>query len=426
MNQAAENSLSFWQDDAGNQQRYAALEGAQTAEVAVIGGGITGAAAALWLARAGWRVALLEQDVIAHGASGRNGGFVVAGTVQSYDQAIASYGRELARRLFAFSVANNVTVRELVAELAAQGWQTGFRTRGCLRLADSPEELAQVQAGGKLLVEDGWEAAPVDEGGLPRCLQGHYLGGVYRPQDGEVQPARLVLGLAHLAAQAGASLYERTPALEISERSAGVSLTTPQGTLQAEIVIFAANAWLGKLLSGLLQTQPPQTVPFLAGQVVMPTRGQMLATAPIAERLFECPISAHYGYHYFRQLEDGRLIVGGWRDYAPDRDQRNPTQAPTDAVQQHLDRFLFDALKLPRETPITHRWAGLMAFTPDSLPVVGWAPGSERILLCGGYTGHGNALAVRCARIAADLACGQPNAEAEMFHPTRLTSDASG
>lgn len=409
------NSLSYWQDDAGNQQRYAALEGAQTADAVVIGGGITGTAAALWLARTGKRVALLEQEVIAHGASGRNGGFVVAGTVQSYEQAIASYGRDMARRLFAFSVANNATVRELTAELAAQGWQTGFRTRGSLRLADSPEELAEVQQGGNLLVEDGWEVEPVGERDVPRCLQGHYLGGLYRPQDGEVQPARLVLGLAHLAAQAGAAIFERTPALKISESSTAISVVTPQGTIQAERAIVAANAWLGMLLRGL-----PQTPPALADQCVTPTRGQMLATAPLAERLFDCPIGAHYGYQYFRQLEDGRLIVGGWRNHAPDRDQRDPTQAPTDAVQRHLDRFLFDVLKLPRETPITHRWAGLMAFTPDSLPVVGWAPGSEHILLCGGYTGHGNAMAVRCARIAADLACGLPHAEAEMFRPERL------
>jgi glycine/D-amino acid oxidase-like deaminating enzyme len=80
-------------------------------------------------------------------------------------------------------------------------------------------------------------------------------------------------------------------------------------------------------------------------------------------------------------------------------------------------------LKLPRETPITHRWAGLMAFTQDSLPVVGWAPGSARILLCGGYTGHGNAMAVRCARVAADLACGQPNEDAALFQPGRLLPD---
>jgi glycine/D-amino acid oxidase-like deaminating enzyme len=146
----------------------------------------------------------------------------------------------------------------------------------------------------------------------------------------------------------------------------------------------------------------------------------MLATAPIAGQLFDCPIYAHNGYQYWRQLQDGRLVVGGWRDHAPDRDQNAPTQAPTRTVQQQLDRFLFETLKLPGDTPIPHRWAGLMAFTPDSLPVVGWAPGSRRVLLCGGSTGHGNAMAARCARVATALALGAANPEAEMFKPERL------
>ncbi len=148
-----------------------------------------------------------------------------------------------------------------------------------------------------------------------------------------------------------------------------------------------------------------------------PTRGQMLATEPISERLFDCPIYAHYGYQYWRQLPDGRLLVGGWRDLAPDHDQRDPTQAPTDAVQQHLDRFVYETLGLPTATAITHRWAGLMAFTPNSLPLLGPAPGRQHTFFCGGYTGHGNAMAVRCARVVADLACGIPNAEADLFRP---------
>jgi gamma-glutamylputrescine oxidase len=416
MQQPEGNSRSFWQDDAeSTQQRYATLAGRASAEIAIIGGGITGVACALWLARAGRRVLLLEQETIAHGASGRNGGFLIAGTAETYERAIALYGRAPARRLFTFSAANNQTVRDLAAELEQQGWATGFRHTGSLRLADSPEELAEVQTSLALLAEDGWPSEPIDEAHLPPCLRGHYLGGAYFPDDGELQPARFVLGLARLAAQAGAVIHERTPALSIQEASDSVSIETPAGAVQTQIVIFAGNAWLSDLLRRL-----PEAPTRLAAGAVTPTRGQMLATSPISERLFDCPIYAHYGYQYWRQLPDGRLVVGGWRDQAPDRDQHAPTQAPTDLVQGYLERFLFEVLRLPTETPITHRWAGLMAFTPDSLPVVGWAPGSRRVLLCGGYTGHGNAMAVRCAQVAADLACGTANAEAEMFRPERL------
>ncbi len=420
MQQPEGNSLSFWQDDAqSRQQHYAALAGPASAEVAIIGGGITGAACALWLARAGRRVILLEQETIAHGASGRNGGFLIAGTAETYERAIALYGRARARRLFTFSAANNQAVRDLAAELEQQGWATGYRRTGSLRLADSPAELAEVQTSLALLAEDGWPSETIDEVHLPARLCGHYLGGAYFPDDGELQPARFVLGLARLASQAGASIHERAPALSIQETGETVSIETPAGIVQAQTVIFAGNAWLGDLLR--LLPEPPAR---LAERAVTPTRGQMLATAPIEERLFDCPIYAHYGYQYWRQLQDGRLVIGGWRDHAPDRDQHAPTQAPTDLVQGHLERFLFEVLKLPAETPITHRWAGLMAFTPDSLPVVGWAPGSRRILLCGGYTGHGNAMAVLCAQVAADLACGTPNTEAEIFRPERLQDDA--
>ncbi len=413
------DSLSFWQDEAQLAPRYSALEGQVHAEVAVIGGGITGAACALWLARDGVRVILLERETVAHGASGRNGGFLLAGTVETYDRAIALHGHERARRLYAFSVANNLMLRALIDELEARRWPTGYRHTGSLRLADTPEELVEIRAAARLLSEDGWATEVFDETRLPRRLRGHYMGGSFHPTDGEVQPVKLVSGLAKLAQEAGAIIYEQTPALSLQEMSDGVVIETPAGAARVQKAILATNAWLDDLLraqpeaaSADDQPAPPSSA---SGGVVTPTRGQMLATAAIDERLFDCPIYAHYGYQYWRQLPDGRLLVGGWRDQAPDKDQLDPTQAPTDPVQQQLDRFVYQTLGLPASTAITHRWAGLMAFTPNSLPVVGRAPGRQHIFLSGGYTGHGNAMAVRCARLVADLAIGQANPDADLF-----------
>jgi glycine/D-amino acid oxidase-like deaminating enzyme len=313
-------------------------------------------------------------------------------------------------------------VRALIDELEARRWPTGYRHTGSLRLADAPEELVEVRAAARLLTEDGWATEVFDETRLPKRLRKHYMGGSYHPSDGEVQPARLVAGLVRLAQEAGAIIHEQTPALSLRESADGVVIETPAGAVHAQKAILATNAWLDDLLSAQPESaasadaQPaPEARP--DGRVVTPTRGQMLATTPVEERLFDCPIYAHYGYQYWRQLQNGRLVVGGWRDHAPDHDQRTPTQVPTDAVQQHLDRFVYETLGLPATTAITHRWAGLMAFTPNSLPLVGLAPGRQHILFCGGYTGHGNAMAVRCARLVADLACGLPNTEADLFTP---------
>jgi glycine/D-amino acid oxidase-like deaminating enzyme len=404
-------SLSFWQDEAQLAPRYKALEGQVDADIVVIGGGITGTACALWLARDDQHVILLERQTVAHGASGRNGGFLLAGTVETYDRAIALFGHERARRLYAFSVANNVMVRALIDELEARRWPTGYRHTGSLRLADSPEELVEIRAAARLLNEDGWATEVVDETRLPKRLRGHYMGGSFHPTDGEIQPAKLVSGLAKLAQEAGAIIHEQTPALSLQENKDGVVIETPAGVVHAQKAILATNAWLDDFLPAPAESAGE------AERVVTPTRGQMLATEPIAEKLFECPIYAHYGYQYWRQLPDGRLIVGGWRDHAPDRDQLDPTQAPTDVVQQHLDDFVYKTVGLPASTEITHRWAGLMAFSASGLPIVGRAPGKQHIFLSGGYTGHGNAMAVRCARLVADLACGLANTDADLFAP---------
>src|SRR6185437_4661464 len=180
---------------------------------------------------------------------------------------------------------------------------------GSLRLADTPEELVEVRAAARLLKEDGWPTEVFDETRLPKRLRGHYMGGSFHPSDGEIQPAKLVSGLAKLAQEAGAIIHEQTPALSLQENSDGVVIQTPAGAVHAEKVILATNAWLDDLLhpQPAADNDAAETAPEASarGCTVTPTRGQMLATAAIDERLFDCPVYAHYGYQYWRQLQDG-------------------------------------------------------------------------------------------------------------------------
>jgi gamma-glutamylputrescine oxidase len=389
------------------------LEGDVETEVVVVGAGITGTATALWLARAGVPVRVLEARQIAAGASGRNGGFLATGTVEPYASIVERFGREHARRLWAASVSNVQLAVSLIEELSEQGWLCGYRREGSLKLAGNEDELAGVRESVLLLQEDGWGAELVEHTALPARLRSAYIGGSYHPDNAEIQPTKFVMGLARLAQQAGAIFHEESPVSGITLDNDSVTLNTQRGSVRARDMVLAVNAWLPTLGEQL-------GAQWLA-QCITPIRGQMIATEPVGEQLFPCPCSGDHGYQYWRQLEDGRLVVGGWRNYSF-QTEYSSDETPGEEVQRHLDAFIHETLGLP-EVRIERRWAGIMAFSKDSLPLVGRLPDVPHCYISGGYTGHGNAYAIQCAQIISEFVQGRSHPDANLFDPARFTGE---
>ena len=407
-------STSLWQselNESGKALSSSPLQGTLDTEVAVIGAGITGTATALWLARAGVRVRVLEARSIAAGASGRNGGFISDGTTASYATIIQRYGHEQARRLWAFTVRNHEYAERFIEELEQSGWPCAYRRNGSLKLAATESELEQIIESASLLNEDGWEVKVVQRNGLPVRLRNVYFGGAYYPANGEFHPAKFVTGLALLAQQAGAVFHEESPVIQISAGEDGVVLHTPGGTVQARTIVLATNAWLPEL--GTLVGAN------WLSSCITPTRGQIIATEPVSEQLFPCPCSADEGYQYWRQLSDGRLVVGGWRNRSFDTELQTFDETPNEGVQQHLDAFVHETLNLP-QVGIANRWAGIMGFTADSLPLIGRLPGVLNCFIAGGYTGHGNAFAIHAALLISELVLGRTSPDEKLFDPGRF------
>ena len=407
-------STSLWQselNEPGKALSSDILKGTLDTEVAVIGAGITGTATALWLARAGVQVRVLEARSIAAGASGRNGGFISDGTTASYATIIQRYGHEQARRLWAFTVRNHEYAERFIEELEQSGWACSYRRNGSLKLALNELEFEQIIESASLLNEDDWNVKVVPRNDLPVRLQNAYFGGAYYPANGEFHPAKFVTGLALLAQQAGAVFHEESPVIQISAGEDGVVLHTPGGTVHARTIMLATNAWLPEL--GTLVGAN------WLSSCITPTRGQIIATEPVSEQLFPCPCSADEGYQYWRQLSDGRLIVGGWRNRSFDTELQTYDETPNEGVQRHLDAFVHETLNLP-QVGIANRWAGIMGFTADSLPLIGRLPGVPNCFIAGGYTGHGNAFAIHAALVISELVLGRTSPDEDLFDPARF------
>ena len=347
----------------------------------MVGGGVTGCSAALALARAGRRVRLHEAREIAGGASGRNGGFVLRGGAMAYDKAREWLGAETAA---AFWRATESALERMTA-LAADA----LRREGSLRLAADDEERDELRREHDALRDDGFAVDWQDE--VSGALDGRYRAAMFHPPDGLVQPARFVRRLAALAASAGVELreYDRVESLD---------------DVDAEIVLVATDGYPSGLLGPL-------------EGLIIPTRGQMIATEPLPEQLFPIPHYGRHGFDYWHQNDEGRLIAGGFRDVDMSS-EFTASEETTPPIQHALEQFAADVVGWPVQ--ITHRWAGVFGFVPDLLPVVGRVPSDARLWVAGGYSGHGNVLGFLCGELVAAAILGEPDPLLEHFAPARL------
>jgi gamma-glutamylputrescine oxidase len=355
-----------------------ALAPTDAADVVVVGLGAAGLCAALRLARAGADVLALDAHGPGAGASGRNGGFLLAGLAEPHHEVVRRLGRERAGAAYRLT---QEALERTVAEHPA-----AVRQQGSVRVSRSAAEDADCAAQLAALRADG---LPVEEYDGPEGR------GLLFPGDAAFQPLQRARELARAALAAGA----RLAVADVTAVAPG-QVATPAGAVTARRgVLVAVDGGLGGL------------VPALAGRV-RAARLQMLATAPAPDVRVPRPVYARGGLDYWQQLPDGRVALGGGRDVggAAEDTASATTSAP---VQAHLERLLRE--DLGTAAPVEHRWAGVVGFTADALPVLAEpAPG---LLAVGGYSGTGNLVGPLCAGWAADRLLGRRNGLAELLTP---------
>ena len=377
------STTSFWLAEPVEPLPRVELDG--EADVTVVGGGVTGCSCALALAEAGLLVRLYEEREIAGGASGRNGGFALRGGAAPYPVMLAALGRERAAALWAWTE----RALEELASLAGDA----FRRTGSLRVAADDAERVELEEELEALRADGFDVEW--RGALPGRLAGRYPAALFHPPDGVLQPARLVRRLAQRAAEAGVEIRERTRIASTEEAG-------------APTVVVATDGYPSGLLGEL-------------EGLIVPTRGQVVATEPIDERWFEVPHYGRHGFDYWHQATDGRIVAGGFRDLSL-QEEFTADEVTTPSVQRALEEFVESLVGRPLR--IDYRWAGIFGLVFDFLPVVGRVPGSEGVWVAGGYSGHGNVLGFASGRLVARAILGEPDPLLDLFEPARLLGGA--
>lgn len=328
-----------------------------TPDVAIVGGGLTGFSTAYYLAKMGIRGVLFEAGLIADGASGRTGGLVLEGTaVGNLDRVEVCVPR--LKRL--------VDKEEIDCDLVLPGcWEIEHRDGARKRML------------------------PWSDDGRPVSIARTVSGGV-------VQPAALTMGIAQAAMRRGAIIREQSPVTRITP-GPELSLEVSGQRIRPKHLVIATNAWI----NATLPETPPLHSSLTFACTTEPLDGDSLAAIGLDEGV---PFyTDDMPYLWGRTIRDGRVIFGAGLVFGepPELEATDVREGASGAVLDRLQKRVRGLHPALRKVRFDAAWAGPIAFAEDSIPLLGLHPANPRVLVSGGYAGHGVALSVRAGKLLA-------------------------
>lgn len=377
---------SWYEDTVDERPSYARLDGDKSCDVAIIGGGFTGLSAAAHLAASGTNVVLIEAHRFGDGASGRNGGQMNTGQRAWPEEMEAEYGFTRARALFDlaeeakahlldFAKAHHIDIDYAPGQMSVAHKK---------RYVDNYRAHAEVMANRFGYPHISFMGA--DET-AERLGSRRFFGGVRDTGTGHIHPLKLLIGTARVAAEAGAHLYENTPATGIASNGGKVSIATDHGTITADKCLIATNAHGGNL--------EPESAAH-----IMPIGSFIGATVPLGD---DSPVlpggesvdDSRFVVRYFRKSKDGRLLFGGREIYA--------VTDPGD-IHIHIRKQIAEIYPALKDVEITHGWGGYVGITMPRQPFVREV--MPNIISAGGYSGHGVMLSNFVGKLYAETVTG--------------------
>jgi glycine/D-amino acid oxidase-like deaminating enzyme len=392
--------LSLWHDTAGEDfTPRPALPGDRDADVAVVGGGLTGLWTAYYLAKAdpSLRVIVLEREVAGFGASGRNGGWCSALFPAPIGWLAERYGEQ---RAVAQHRAMIATVDEVGRAAAEEGIDCDWAKGGTVTAARTPVQLDRATA--EVADARRWgfgedDLALLDaDAARTRLAVTDLLGATYTPHCAAIHPAKLVRGLANAVERLGVPVHERTAVTRIEP---GL-VTTDRGRVRAQVVVRATEGFTAQL--------PGQR------RAIAPVYSLMVATEPLPDEVWSRIGLAHretftderHLIVYGQRTADNRLAFGGRGAPYHFSSQIRPEHDRDPQVFAALRRVLVEMLPPVHEAAFTHAWGGPLGISRDWCASVGLDKGTG-LAWAGGYVGDGVSTTNLAGRTLRDLVLGR-------------------
>ena len=364
------------------------------ADVCICGGGFSGIATALSLVERGYSVVVLEQNKVCWGASGRNGGQIIAG-FSGQNLMRKRLGEEVADTLWDIGYRGNDIIRERVEKY---GIECDLKW-GYMDVAIKPRHMRACEADYEELQRRGFgdDARLVDGVGMRSLAPTDaYLGGLINRRNGHLHPLNLCLGEARAAVGLGARIYEDSEVLGI-EHGARPVVKTARGRVTADAVVLAGNAYQRLEMKRL-------------GGLVFPAGSFIIATEPLSESeaaeinprdMAFC--DPNYVLDYFRLSADRRMLFGGRCNYSG----RVPKSIKATIAPRMLK--IFPQLQGKR---IDYEWGGIIGIVVNRVPLIGRL--ENNVYTAFGYSGHGVNMTHATGEIVADAITGD-SSKMELF-----------
>jgi len=385
---------NYWLETVREPARGAGGVLPEKADVAVVGGGFCGLAAARALARRGAKAVLLEAETLGWGASCRNGGMVLTGLKLPVPTLISRYGRELVQKMYAASLESIDVVEQIVTE---ERIECSFSRCGHLEVACKQSHFdAYGESAARIKREFGHELRIVPKDELRSEIGSDiYFGGLVDEMSAGLNPAQYVAGLAKAAARAGACLHDGARVTSVKPEGTNGArnfrVETSRGTLTARDVLLASGAYTTSATPALRKKVIPIGSYIIATEVLPAELARELS--PRNRMIYD---SKHFLY-YYRLTPDNRMLFGGRAAFFPESE--NTVRKSAELLRQGM----VGVYPQLRNARVEFVWGGTLDFAFDVMPHSGK---SEGMYFGVGFAGHGVAAATWMGTKLAGVICG--------------------